>query len=83
MSSLLAHPDPAASWVAFDVVLSAADAGTLLIRDASGREVAQLAAAGARTQVLWDVRAVANGVYSVELRAQGRTLAHERVVVNK
>jgi hypothetical protein len=53
----------------------------LRIRDAQGRVVHTLQAAGEEGQVLWDPRRVAPGMYTVELLREGKVERTERLIV--
>jgi hypothetical protein len=53
----------------------------LVVRDASGRVLHQLNAAGEQGQRVWDTRELAPGIYTVELRREGRVEGTERLVI--
>ena len=80
--ALIVQPNPAATWAAFSYTLPTdATQARIAVRDIGGRSVYTTTAHGAQGQVLWDTRAIAAGLYSVELEHSGRTIAIQKVVV--
>jgi hypothetical protein len=78
------YPNPAQYWAAMDYHLpEGVRQGTLLVRDATGREVARLAASGAQGQRLWDTRRAQPGLYTVELHGDGHRLASTKLIVGQ
>jgi hypothetical protein len=80
--ALRLHPNPANSWMAMSYLLPGnTGAINLVVRDASGRVLHQLNAAGEQGQRVWDTRELAPGIYTVELRREGRVEGTERLVI--
>ena len=76
------QPNPASTWVAFNYqVPDNTGLLQLRVRDAGGRVVHSLQAAGTVGQQVWDTRNAAPGVYSVELLREGRSIHTERLVI--
>ena len=79
---LRVYPNPSNSWVAFEHTLpDSKDNAVYVIRDGSGRQLAELSVLGDRGQRVWDVRGLAGGFYTVELVQDGRVLLSERLVI--
>ncbi|MDX9750885.1 MAG: hypothetical protein RBT71_07365 [Flavobacteriales bacterium] len=82
-SALRLHPNPANGWVAMNYHLPGhAGAVVLVVRDAGGRVLHQLSAAGEQGQRVWDTRGQAPGLYTVELWRDGRVEQTERLVIH-
>ncbi len=80
--ALRLHPNPASHWVAMSYHLPGYNGEvTLVVRDAGGRVLHQLKAAGEQGQRVWDTRELAPGVYVVELQGMGRVPHSARLVV--
>ena len=80
--ALRIHPNPASHWAAFSYHIPGHRAILQLrIRDAQGRVVHTLQAAGEEGQVVWDPRRVAPGLYTVELLRDGHVERTERLVI--
>jgi hypothetical protein len=80
--ALRIHPNPANNWAAVSYHVPGNRANLQLrIRDAQGRVVHTLQAAGEEGQVLWDPRRVAPGMYTVELLRNGRMECTERLII--
>jgi hypothetical protein len=80
--ALRLHPNPASHWVAMNYHLPGYNGEvTLVVRDAGGRVLHQLKAAGEQGQRVWDTRELAPGVYVVELQGMGRVPHSARLVV--
>ncbi|MBS1936236.1 MAG: hypothetical protein JSS84_00285 [Bacteroidetes bacterium] len=81
--SLLAHPNPASTWVAFSHTLPGkVDQARIRIVDPLGRVVNEMAIGASPGQEIWDTRGTAPGSYLVELYNAGRLVGAQRVVVN-
>ncbi len=82
VTGLQVQPNPASTWVAFNYqVPDNTGLLQLRVRDAGGRVVHSLQAAGTVGQQVWDTRNAAPGVYSVELLREGRSIHTERLVI--
>jgi hypothetical protein len=80
--ALRIHPNPANNWVAMSYLLPGnTGAVSLVVRDAGGRVLHQLNAVGEQGQRVWDTRELAPGIYTVELRREGRVEHTERLVI--
>jgi len=81
-SALRLYPNPANGWVAMNFHLPGhAGAVHLVVRDVQGRELALVMAGGEQGQRIWDTRQLAPGMYTVELRREGRVEHTERLVI--
>lgn len=60
-------PDPAASWVTFKYTCTKDHVnGAVVVKDATGRVLAQLPMRGMEGQLVFDLRELAQGLYTVE-----------------
>ncbi len=66
------HPNPATTWASFNYHLPG-NSGDLQvsIRDAQGRMIHTMQAAGEKGQLMWDTRGKAPGIYTIELLRNG------------
>jgi hypothetical protein len=53
----------------------------VVVRDAQGRIMHQEPVNSAISQLVWDTRSLAQGIYSVELLESGKRLQTERIIV--
>ncbi len=83
-ATLLVHPNPANTWVAFDydLLIEPTDAA-IVIRDLAGREIRRIALREQRQQVVWDTRQAAPGSYTVVLLNSGRQLRTEKLIIRQ
>lgn len=79
---LIAHPNPASTWVAFSHTLPGkVDQARIRVVDPLGRVVNEMAIGASPGQEIWDTRGTAPGSYLVELYNAGRLTDAQRVVV--
>lgn len=57
--------------------------GSIVIRDAAGRELARHALRGSEGQHLWDTREVPPGAYSIDLLQDGARIATEQLLIKR
>ncbi len=80
--TLLIHPNPASTWVAFSHDLNGkADQGLIRVLDAQGKVAYEVAVTSSPGQLVWDTRGSASGVYTVELHNGGKLVDAQRVVI--
>lgn len=81
-SALRLYPNPTSSHIMMSYLLPGhSGVVTLTVRDAQGRVLDQLNEAGEQGQRTWDTRRLAPGIYTVELRREGRVEHTERLVI--
>ena len=75
-------PNPANAWVAMDYRLEPpAYRAYLLLRDATGRQLEQIAIAHTEGQAVYDTRPLAPGPYTVELVNGGQLMDAQKLIV--
>jgi hypothetical protein len=81
-SALRLYPNPANGGVTMSYHLPGHSGIVhLVVRDASGRVLVQLNAAGEQGQRIWDMRGIAPGIYTVELHRGRYVERTERLVI--
>ena len=82
LHALFVQPNPARTWVAFNYRFAPTTVqASIVVHDLAGRVVHQERVSGTDGQVLWDIRDVGPGSYTVSLVADGATLSTERLIV--
>ena len=78
---IIAIPNPASTWVAFDYRLALSDTeGTITISDISGRAIEEIKVTGNQGQKVWDIRRIKQGVYIYTLNAGGLTKSGKLII---
>ena len=78
---VIATPNPASTWVAFDYHLALKDTeGTITISDVSGRVVETIKITGNQGQKTWDIRRIKQGVYIYTLNAGGLSQSGKLII---
>ena len=81
-AALRLPPNPPSHWEAMSYHLPGYNGTvTLVVRDAGGRVLHQLNAAGEQGQRVWDTRELAPGVYTVELWLDAHMAHTERLIL--
>lgn len=79
--SIVASPNPASLWVAFDYkLISDNSVGKIKITNISGNLVAEFEVNGKQGQQLWDTRVVGSGVYIYTLISEGFSTSGKVVI---
>ncbi len=80
--TLIVHPNPASTWVAFSHDLKGKVVqGLIRVRDAQGKVVYEVAVTSSPGQLIWDTRGSASGTYAVELHNGGKLVDAQRLVI--
>jgi hypothetical protein len=78
---IVATPNPASTWVAFDYHLALTyTEGTITISDVSGRVIEALKVTGNQGQKVWDIRRIKQGVYIYTLNAGGLSKSAKLII---
>ena len=82
--SLVVHPNPANTWVAFSHDLDGRlDHAAIVVRDAQGKVIHEMELRSSPGQLVWDTRGQANGTYMVELRNAGKLIEAQRAIIQQ
>lgn len=79
---LKVYPSPAESWVTFEHAIGGVlDNAYMLVRDITGREIANLPIAISPGQLVWDTRRQMPGTYFIELYNGGALVDIQRLIL--
>ena len=78
---VVATPNPASTWVAFNYYLALTDTeGTITISDVTGRVIEAIKVTGNRGQKVWDIRRIKHGVYIYTVNAGGLSKSAKLII---